>query len=45
MQEEERAMGAVSLQTYIKYSRFAGGLSWAIPLIVLLLLSQCANGA
>jgi ATP-binding cassette subfamily C (CFTR/MRP) protein 1 len=44
MQQEERAMGAVSLKTYVKYSRYAGGLSWAIPLVILLLLSQGASG-
>jgi ATP-binding cassette, subfamily C (CFTR/MRP), member 1 len=44
MTEEERNTGAVSLVTYTKYLKFAGGLIWAPTLIILLTLTQCAQG-
>lgn len=44
MQAEERAVGAVSFETYRKYFNFAGGISWAPVLVGLLILTQGATG-
>jgi ATP-binding cassette subfamily C (CFTR/MRP) protein 1 len=44
MQEEERIIGAVAWETYSKYLRFAGGLSWAPTILLLLVLNQGATG-
>jgi hypothetical protein len=44
MQVEERNTGAVTWITYSKYLRFAGGLWWAPIIILLLSLSEGAQG-
>ncbi|KAJ6465868.1 multidrug resistance-associated ABC transporter [Mycena sanguinolenta] len=43
MQEEERNVGAVTLETYSKYLKFAGGLVWAPIILLLLTLAQAAQ--
>lgn len=44
MQAEERVTGSVTYAIYAKYLRYAGGLVW-VPIIVLLLcLTQGAQG-
>ncbi|KII85509.1 hypothetical protein PLICRDRAFT_145262 [Plicaturopsis crispa FD-325 SS-3] len=42
MQAEERNTGAVSIETYSKYLKFAGGIVWAPIFVLLLVLSQGA---
>jgi len=44
MQDEERNIGAVTWTIYTKYMRFAGGLFWAPLILLLLTLSQGAQG-
>lgn len=44
MQAEERATGAVSSATYLKYLKYAGGLMWAPVLVGLLIITQGATG-
>ena len=44
MQDEERNIGAVTWTIYAKYMRFAGGLFWAPLILMLLTLSQGAQG-
>jgi len=44
MQDEERNIGAVTWTIYAKYLRFAGGLFWAPLILLLLTLSQGAQG-
>lgn len=44
MQAEERNTGAVSWSTYSRYLNFAGGLFWAPVIILLLALTQGAQG-
>lgn len=44
MQEEERAVGAVPLSTYKRFLDHAGTATWLIPLVVLLILTQGAQG-
>ncbi|KAF7373650.1 Oligomycin resistance ATP-dependent permease YOR1 [Mycena sanguinolenta] len=43
MQEEERNIGAVTVETYGKYLKFAGGLVWAPIILLLLTLAQAAQ--
>lgn len=43
MQEEERQTGAVTLTTYTKYLRYAGGLIWAPFILAMLVLMQGAS--
>lgn len=45
MQAEERSTGAVSLDTYLKYFKYAGTILWAPTIIILLLASQGASSA
>lgn len=44
MQDEERNIGAVTWSIYTRYMRFAGGLFWAPLILLLLTLSQGAQG-
>ena len=44
MQEEERNRGAVAGAVYKAYLRFAGGLTWAPFIVLLLTLMQLATG-
>lgn len=44
MQAEERITGSVALSTYAKYLRFGGGIVWGPIILVLLILSQGAQG-
>lgn len=44
MQDEERLTGSVTLSVYGRYLQFAGGLVWAPIIILLLTLSQVAQG-
>jgi ATP-binding cassette subfamily C (CFTR/MRP) protein 1 len=44
MQTEERSTGAVSWDTYGKYLKAAGGITWAPVIILLLTLAQAAQG-
>jgi hypothetical protein len=44
MQAEERNTGSVSWQVYGKYLRFAGGIAWAPAILVLLSITQGAQG-
>lgn len=44
MQLEERVTGAVEWNTYRRYLWFAGGIYWAPVIILLLILSQAAQG-
>jgi ATP-binding cassette subfamily C (CFTR/MRP) protein 1 len=44
MQVEERNTGAVDWTVYSKYLRFAGSLWWAPVIILLLVLSEGAQG-
>ena len=44
MQVEERNTGAISWSVYHKYMRFAGSVAWAPFLLLLLTLSQVAQG-
>ncbi|KAJ7148941.1 multidrug resistance-associated ABC transporter [Mycena crocata] len=43
MQTEERNTGAVSWETYAKYLKSAGGLTWAPVILLLLTLTQAAQ--
>lgn len=45
MQEEERAVGAVSWLVYQKYIRYAGGLTWAPLVVMIVVLGQCSQVA
>lgn len=45
MQQEERARGAVSVATYLKWFRLSGSVLWAPVIISLLLIAQGAAGA
>lgn len=45
MQTEERNVGAIGYQTYAKYLKFAGGIWWAPFILLLLTLTQGAQGA
>lgn len=44
MQKEERNTGAVTLKTYARYFRYAGGLFWIAVIILELILYQGASG-
>jgi ATP-binding cassette, subfamily C (CFTR/MRP), member 1 len=44
MQEEERNLGAVSWETYAKYLKFGGTLSWGPFIFGLLMMVQGAAG-
>ena len=44
MQIEERNTGAITWSTYHKYLRFAGSVAWAPFLLLLLTLTQVAQG-
>jgi ATP-binding cassette subfamily C (CFTR/MRP) protein 1 len=44
MQAEERNTGSVTWTVYSKYLRFAGGVVWAPVIILLLTLTQGAQG-
>ena len=44
MQTEERNTGAITWSIYHKYLRFAGSVTWAPFLLILLTLSQVAQG-
>ena len=44
MQEEERNTGSVTWAVYAKYLHFAGGIIWAPIIVLLLTLSQGAQG-
>ena len=44
MQLEERNTGSVTWSTYHKYLRFAGSVAWAPFVLLLLTLSQVAQG-
>lgn len=44
MQSEERNTGAVTWDVYKRYLRFAGGLTWAPVILVLLILNEATNG-
>ena len=44
MQEEERNTGSVTWAVYAKYLHFAGGIVWAPIIVLLLTLSQGAQG-
>lgn len=44
MQAEERNTGSVTWEVYTKYLHFAGGIIWAPIIILLLTLSQGAQG-
>jgi len=44
MQTEERLTGAVSWSTYARYLRFAGTITWAPIILILLTLAQSASG-
>jgi ATP-binding cassette, subfamily C (CFTR/MRP), member 1 len=44
MQEEERITGSVTWKVYAKYLKFAGGIFWAPVILVLLTLTQGAQG-
>lgn len=44
MQEEERNIGSVDSAVYEKYLKAAGGVIWAPVIILLLVLSQAAQG-
>ena len=44
MQIEERNTGAITWNIYQKYLRFAGSVAWAPFLLLLLTLSQVAQG-
>jgi ATP-binding cassette subfamily C (CFTR/MRP) protein 1 len=44
MQIEERNTGAITWSIYHKYLRFAGSVAWAPFLLLLLTLSQVAQG-
>lgn len=44
MQAEERNTGAVTWTVYAKYLRFAGGIVWGPIIILLLTLTQGAQG-
>ena len=44
MQIEERNTGAVTWTVYKKYLRFAGGIIWAPIIVLLLTLTQAAQG-
>lgn len=44
MQEEERNTGSVTWETYGKYLSYAGGIIWAPIIILLLTLTQGAQG-
>jgi ATP-binding cassette subfamily C (CFTR/MRP) protein 1 len=44
MDELMTGPGAVSFETYKKYSRFAGSILWLPAISVLLVLAQAANG-
>jgi len=44
MQAEERNVGSVTWQVYGKYLRFAGGVAWAPVILILLTISQVAQG-
>ena len=45
MQTEERNTGAVKWTVYQKYLGFAGGITWAPIIVLLLTLTQGAQGA
>ncbi|KAJ6465886.1 hypothetical protein C8R45DRAFT_939475 [Mycena sanguinolenta] len=42
-EDEKRNVGAVTLETYSKYLKFAGGLVWAPIILLLLTLAQAAQ--
>jgi ATP-binding cassette subfamily C (CFTR/MRP) protein 1 len=44
MQIEERNTGAITWSVYQKYLRFAGSVAWAPFILLLLTLSQVAQG-
>ena len=44
MQMEERNTGAVTWSTYAKYLRYAGGVVWGPFIILILTLTQGAQG-
>jgi hypothetical protein len=44
MQAEERNTGSVTWQVYAKYLHFAGGIIWAPVILLLLTLTQGAQG-
>jgi ATP-binding cassette subfamily C (CFTR/MRP) protein 1 len=44
MQAEERNTGSVSWDVYANYLRFAGGIIWAPIIIILLTITQGAQG-
>ena len=44
MQEEERETGSVSWQVYKNYLLFAGGIVWAPTMMILLTITQAAQG-
>jgi hypothetical protein len=44
MQKEERNTGQVETMTYVKYLKAAGGVMWGPILILLLTLTQMAQG-
>ena len=44
MQIEERVTGAITWSVYHKYLRFAGSVAWAPFLLILLTMSQAAQG-
>lgn len=44
IQTEERLTGSVSWSTYAKYLRYAGGISWAPFILILLILGQGCQG-
>ena len=44
MQIEERNVGAITWSVYRKYLRYAGSVAWAPFLLLLLTLSQVAQG-
>jgi ATP-binding cassette, subfamily C (CFTR/MRP), member 1 len=44
MQIEERVTGAITWSVYHRYLRFAGSVAWAPFLIILLTISQIAQG-
>jgi ATP-binding cassette subfamily C (CFTR/MRP) protein 1 len=44
MQIEERVTGAITWSVYRQYLRFAGSVAWAPFLLILLTISQAAQG-
>lgn len=44
MQAEERAIGAVTWNTYFRYLRFTGSIHWGTFILILLVLAQATLG-